>query len=51
MTILTWACDSEERRKVLRHSYLSAVRRWCQTQGLDPATLATSDILAAGAAA
>ncbi|MEU2354397.1 hypothetical protein ABZ599_15765 [Streptomyces misionensis] len=51
VTILTWACDSEERRKVLRHSYLSAVRRWCQIQGLDPATLTTSDILAAGAAA
>ncbi|MBV7674186.1 hypothetical protein STHAL_32580 [Streptomyces halstedii] len=47
--VLAWACDSEERRKVLRHSYLSAVRRWCQTQDLDPATLTTTDLLTAGA--
>lgn len=51
VTILAWACDSEERRKVLRHSYLSAVRRWCQVQDRDPATLTTLDLLTAGAAA
>lgn len=50
VTILAWACDSEERRKVLRHSYLSAVRRWCQLQDRDPATLTTLDLLTAGAA-
>jgi hypothetical protein len=49
VTILSWACDSEERRKVLRHSYLSAVRRWCKTQDLDPATLTTAELLTAGA--
>ncbi|MEU2516961.1 hypothetical protein [Streptomyces syringium] len=49
VTILSWACDSEERRKVLRHSYLCAVRRWCQGQNLDPATLTTADLLTAGA--
>ncbi|MFJ1662403.1 hypothetical protein [Streptomyces anthocyanicus] len=51
VTILAWACDSEERRKVLRHSYLCAVRRWCQLQDRDPATLTTLDLLTAGAAA
>ncbi|MEU8759525.1 hypothetical protein [Streptomyces sp. NPDC048659] len=51
VTILAWACDSEERRKVLRHCFLSAVRRWCQVQDRDPATLTTTDLLTAGAAA
>lgn len=50
VTILNWACDSEERRKVLRHSYLSVVRRWCQGANLDPAALTTVDLLTAGAA-
>jgi hypothetical protein len=49
VTILSWACDSEERRKVLRHSYLSVVRRWCQGANLDPAALTTVDLLTAGA--
>ncbi|MDJ0342790.1 hypothetical protein QMK19_23080 [Streptomyces sp. H10-C2] len=50
VTILSWACDSEERRKVLRHSYLSVVRRWCLDADRDPAAVTLPDLLTAGAA-
>ncbi|MED7950413.1 hypothetical protein [Streptomyces sp. BE303] len=50
MTIVCrWAAGSEETRKVQRHRYLAAARRWCEHHGADPATVTTADLLAPGA--
>ncbi|MGH3869121.1 MAG: hypothetical protein ACRDQ4_24005 [Pseudonocardiaceae bacterium] len=47
--VLGWAAESEERRKVLRHRYLSAVRRWCESTGADARRITTTDLFALGA--
>ncbi|MEV7775942.1 hypothetical protein [Kitasatospora sp. NPDC086791] len=46
--VLGWAAGSEERRKVLRHRYLAAARRWCHLTGQDPTRITTMDLLAPG---
>ncbi|MFE2727125.1 hypothetical protein [Kitasatospora sp. NPDC059327] len=48
--VLGWAAGSEERRKVLRHRYLAAGRRWCHLTDRDPTSVTTTDLLTAGAA-
>ncbi|MFJ9446424.1 hypothetical protein ACIRRH_31875 [Kitasatospora sp. NPDC101235] len=47
--VCRWAAGSEETRKVQRHRYLAAARRWCESHGADPATVTTADLLATGA--
>ncbi|MET9394581.1 hypothetical protein ACGF7W_32990 [Streptomyces sp. NPDC048219] len=47
-TALAWAADSEERRKELRHRYLSLVRRWCTAREHDATRVTTPDLLALG---
>ncbi|WP_316527574.1 hypothetical protein [Kitasatospora brasiliensis] len=46
--VCRWAADSEESRKVQRHRYLAAARRWCEYHGADPATVTTADLLTRG---
>ncbi|WP_049650107.1 hypothetical protein, partial [Kitasatospora sp. MY 5-36] len=48
-TVCRWAAGSEETRKVQRHRYLAAARRWCEQHGADPATITAADLLAPGA--
>ncbi|MFD8749453.1 hypothetical protein ACFV0O_00480 [Kitasatospora sp. NPDC059577] len=49
-SVCRWAAGSEESRKVQRHRFLAATRRWCERHGTDPATVTTADLLAPGAA-
>ncbi|MEV8100200.1 hypothetical protein [Kitasatospora sp. NPDC085879] len=48
--VCRWAAGSEETRKVQRHRFLAAARRWCALRNTDPATVTTADLLAPGAA-
>ncbi|GAA4981488.1 hypothetical protein [Kitasatospora paranensis] len=48
--VCRWAAGSEESRKVQRHRFLAAARRWCQRAAADPATITAADLLALGAA-
>ncbi|MGW4694081.1 hypothetical protein ACWEO1_17010 [Kitasatospora cineracea] len=47
-TVCRWAAGSEESRKVQRHRYLAAVRRWCAHHHADPAAVTTADLLTRG---
>ena len=49
-TVCRWAAGSEETRKVQRHRFLAAARRWAEDQGTDPGTITTADLLTQGAA-
>ena len=44
-TVCRWAAGSEEGRKVHRHRFLAAVRRWCEHHAVDPAAVTTADLL------
>ncbi|MFJ1708721.1 hypothetical protein [Kitasatospora sp. NPDC088346] len=44
-----WAAGSEESRKIQRHRYLAAARRWCEQTTTDPLDLTIADLLGPGA--
>ncbi|MCU7827270.1 hypothetical protein [Kitasatospora sp. DSM 101779] len=46
--VCRWAAGSEESRKVHRHRFLAAARRWCQLAAADPVTITTADLLNSG---
>ncbi|MFF0413446.1 hypothetical protein ACFYUY_23790 [Kitasatospora sp. NPDC004745] len=48
--VCRWAAGSEESRKVQRHRFLAATRRWCQRAAADLATLTAADLLDLGSA-